>query len=96
MSFRYIDGAQEPVAADVGVVKPVSRAKELAVRAERASRLAFVLSIIAAIMNGIMALLWNTWQIAPAVGLAACAVVWHRVNHYQRDALVRRDQGAAK
>ena len=95
--LRYTDGTKEQVLADVGVARqPVPRATGLAVRAERASRLAWVLSIIAAIMNGIMALLWNSWQIAPAVVLAACAIIWHRVNRYQRAALARDDQGAAR
>jgi hypothetical protein len=92
--LHYTDGPKEQVPVDVGVARqPVPRALALAVRAERASRLALVLSIIASFMNAVMALLWNSWQIAPAVVLAGCAVIWHRVNRHQRGAL---DRGATR
>jgi hypothetical protein len=87
--LRYIDGAREPVTDAAGSAKPISRTRDLALKAERASRLAFVLLTIAAIGNGVMALFWNTWQFAPASVLAACAVGWYRLNGHQRAALAR-------
>lgn len=87
--LRYADGSKEPLAADVGIVHPASPATECAMRAERASQLTYVLSVIAAFMNGVMAVLWNTWQVVPAVVLAICAVIWYRINRRQNEALMQ-------
>lgn len=91
--LHYTDGAKEPVSDDVGVPRqPVPRARVLAVRAVRAERalhLALVLSIVAAILNAVMALLWDPWRIAPAVVLVGSAVIWQRVNRRQRAAMAK-------
>ena len=83
--LRYADGDREPVPVEVGVAKePVPRATALAVRAEQASRLAFILSGVAAIANSIAAV-WNPWFIVGAIGCGFSAGVWRRVNARQRD-----------
>lgn len=82
--LRYADGDQAPVAEDVGVAKqPVPRAIALLVRAERASRFAFVASVGCAIASTVAAF-WQPWQLACAAVLAGSAVVWRRVNQRQR------------
>lgn len=85
--LRYTDGAKETVPADVGVGKPpVPQATALAVRAERASHLAFVTSVVAAIANAVTGVLWHPWQLVCAVVLVGSAVVFRRVNQRQRAA----------
>ena len=86
--LRYTDGAKETVPADAaGVGKPpVSRATALAVRAERASHVAFVTSVVAAIANAVSGLLWNPWQLVWAVVFVGSTVVFRRINQRQRAA----------
>jgi len=85
--LRYTDGAKETVPADVGVGKPpVPRTTALAVRAERASHLAFVTSVVAAIANAVSGFLWNPWQLVCAVVFVGSAVVFRRLNQQQRAA----------
>lgn len=86
-----VDGAGEPLPADVGIIKQPSQA-DLARRAERASRLTYVVSAVAALANAVM-VHWNTWQIAPAIVLGGCAVIWYRINCHQRAVIVRDQEG---
>ena len=88
--LRYVDGSGEQVPEEIGQasgrvvrVAEVPRATALAVRAQRASHWAFVMSVVAATANAVAAV-WNPWQIVAVVGFAGSAVVWHRVNRYQR------------
>jgi len=85
--LRYTDGAKETVPADVGVGKPpVPRTRALAVRAERASHMAFVTSVVAAIANAVSGFLWNPWQLVCVVMFVGSAVVFRRTNQLQRAA----------
>lgn len=85
--LRYADGARDQVPADVGVAQqPVPRAVALAVRAERASHVAFVTSVVAAIANAVSGFLWHPWQLVCAVVFVGGAVVFRRINQRQRDA----------
>ena len=85
--LRYADGTRDQVCADVGVAtQPVPRATALAVRAERASHVAFVTSVVAAIANAVSGLLWNPWQLVWAVVFVGSAVVFRRINQRQRAA----------
>lgn len=88
--LRYVDGSGEQVPEEIGQaservvqVAEVPRATSLAVRAQRASHWAFVMSVVAATANAVAAV-WNPWQIVAVVGFAGSAVVWHRVSRYQR------------
>ncbi len=90
--LRFVDGVGEPVPADVGIVEQPSRA-DLARRAERASRLTYALSTVAALANAVMAH-WNTWQLAPAIVFGGCAIIWYRINRHQRAVLARDQEGA--
>ena len=89
--LRYVDGSGEQVPEEIGQAagrvargaEPLPRATALAVRAQRAARWAFLMSLVAATANAVAAV-WNPWQIVAAVGFAGSAVVWHRVNRYQR------------
>lgn len=82
--LRFTDGAREEVPAEVGVSGPlVARPTALAVRAQRASRFAFVVSLVAAAANGVAAI-WNPWQWALVAVFGGCALVWRRVNRQQR------------
>ena len=97
--LRYADGTREQLPTDVGLAKqPVPRATALAVRAERASHLAFVASVVAAIANAISALLWQPWQLVAVVVFVGSAVVWRRVNRHQRAASrgADADQGSIR
>jgi hypothetical protein len=94
--LRYGAGDRERLADDVGIAKqPVPQATALAIRAQRASRFAFVASSAAAVANAVAAL-WHPWQIAIAIVFAGSAVVWHRVNRYQRAASTTAAKGPAK
>lgn len=92
--LRYVDGSSEQVPGEIGqaagrVVRKTEalpRATALAVRAQRASRWAFIISVVAATANAVAAV-WNPWQIVAVVGFAGSAVVWHRVNRFQRKRL---------
>ena len=89
--LRYADQARERLPADVGVSKHlVPRATALAVRAERASHLAFVTSVAAAIANAVSGLLWYPWQLVCAAVFVGSAVVFRRVNQQQRVAFEER------
>lgn len=82
--LRFADGNQEAVPQDVGLARqPIPQAQQLAKRAERASRFAFGMSLVAAITNCIAAI-WNPWQLALAAVFGSCAFVWHKVNRSQR------------
>ena len=85
--LRYADGAKETVPAEAGDGKhPVQRATTLAVRAERASHLAFVASVVAAIANAVSGLLWYPWQLVCAAVFVGSAAVFRSVNQRQRAA----------
>lgn len=90
--LRYVDGDREAVPATVGAdigisMEPIPQASpSLAVRAERASHLAFVASAIAAVANAVVAI-WNPWHFIFAVVLVGSAVIWRRVNLHQRSKL---------
>lgn len=85
--LRYTDGAKETVPTDVGVGEPpVRQATALAVRAERASHVAFITSAVAAIANAISGVLWHPWQLVWAVVFVGGAVVFRRLNQQQRAA----------
>lgn len=82
--LHFADGNQEAAPADVGLArKPIPQALRLATRAERASRFAFGMSLVAAIANGIAAI-WNPWQLVLAVVFGGCAFIWRKVNRLQR------------
>lgn len=82
--LRYANDDREPLPEDVGIAKqPIPRAIALAVRAERASRFAFVGSIVAAVGNAVAAI-WQPWLLASAVVFVGSAVVWRYINRYQR------------
>ena len=76
----------------------VPRATALAIRAHRATRWAFVTSIVAAVANTIVGL-WHPWQLAVAAVCGVSAAVWYRVHRGQR-ALLRgadaQDPGATR
>ena len=81
--LRFADGNQEAIPADVGLAREPIPQVRLAARAERASRFAFGMSLVAAIANGIAAI-WTPWQLALAVVFGWCAFVWLKVNRSQR------------
>jgi hypothetical protein len=87
--LRYTDGSHERVPANVGTEASVSVARGTGglPRAARASRRAYVASIVAAIGNAIGAL-WHPWQIAVAATFVASALIWRHVHRGQR-ALLR-------
>jgi hypothetical protein len=88
--LRYTDGDREQLAEDTASAA-ARGTSALAVRAERASHVAFVMTIVAAIANGIAGVLWHPWQLAIAAVFAGSAVVWRHVNRRQRASSRRAD-----
>lgn len=89
--LRFSDGAREEVPDDVDVAvseQTVPRATALALRAERSSRFAFVMSVVAAGANAVRAI-WHPWQLALVPVFVFSALVWRRVNGHQRTAMGR-------
>lgn len=83
--MRYVDGDREKLPDDVGIFKePLPKAtSRIYTKALRASRAAFVGSIVAAGIN-LVAGLWHPWNYAAAGAMLCSAFIWRRVYQGQR------------
>lgn len=83
--MRYVDGDREELPDDVGVARaPLPRATPTIYgRAMRASRFAYVGSIVAGVTNAVVGF-WHPLYYAFAVAALLSALVWRRVHHSQR------------
>lgn len=80
--LRYVDGDQEAISVD-GVVAPPRASPSIYTKAMRASRFAFVFSIIAAAGNTVVGC-WRPWYFAYAALWLCGALVWLHVHRKQR------------
>jgi hypothetical protein len=81
--MRYADGDREPLADEVGVAQEPQATTRIYTPAMRASRAAFIASIVAAIAN-VIAGLWHPWYFVAAAGMTYSAVVWRSIHRGQR------------
>ena len=79
---RYLDGDRELVSPDAGLPETTRQATSLA-KAMRATRVAFVASLIAAACN-LVAGFWRPWHFAFAAVMLFSAFLWLRIYRGQR------------